>query len=313
MVVKNTRYEKLYIQRCDDLLSWAGERLLQHLLWEYFEKKGYEVYGEIGIPSIAGDNRIDLVLVKEDTIVGIEVKRPNPDDSKDENWLDQTNRYINTGAFSDFALIIQYKFNEEYINILSNFGFLYPPKLVYASLKALKSPPYYELSTSETIQIISRYILNKSLLKPIELFDLEFEKRYEPKKKLNLSRNNEITIEHELWKKFRDLGYCILPQVNIEDTKNKKLNEIDLLLKNDKETIAIEVKNESALKQEQIDFYRKVADLGIPVWIVAPQRRLKSIQKMLGKKNVKEFQVYAYESIVGTQKSISDFILDIPR
>ncbi len=296
--------------------------MLQHLLWEYFEEKGYEVYGEVWIDKkyemydevlLDKKDRVDLVVIKEGDVFGIELKRRR--EIKDED-KEQIKRYISSEAFSDFVIIIQYKsygmndFIDEGIDLLGVSEFFdlpFTPKFAFTSIKEEKRPPFYALYRAPISKLYEQ-INGELFIPPVELSNLRFEKRFEPKKKLIFTRDNEITIEHNLWKKFREQGYCVLPEVHIGgEEETKKTNEIDLLLKNENEIIAIEVKNKSPLKADQIEFYRKVADLGITVWIVAPQKRLKSIQKMLSKKQLEGFQIHSYESLIGTQKSITDF------
>ena len=310
MIHRNLSHKSLDFTICDsDLMAWSGERMLQYLVWEHLEGMGYEIYGEVWIDK---KNKVDLVAINDDGVFGIELKRRR--EIKDED-KEQIKRYISSEAFSDFVIIIQYKsygmndFIDEGIDLFGVSEFFdlpFTPKFAFTSIKEEKRPPFYALYRAPISKLYEQ-INGELFIPPVELSNLKFEKRFEPKKKLIFTRDNEITIEHNLWKKFREQGYCVLPEVHIGGEESKKTNEIDLLLKNEKETIAIEVKNKSPLKADQIEFYRKVADLGITVWIVAPQKRLKSIQKMLSKKQLEGFQIHSYESLIGTQKSITDF------
>jgi hypothetical protein len=98
------------------------------------------------------------------------------------------------------------------------------------------SPPDYHLVLSENIN---------------------FEKNFIREEEPVLRRDNEIWFEHKKWKKLRNEGYLVLPQVKLEDM------EIDLLAKKGEEILVIEVKGpKGRVSDEQIRKYES-----LPEWI----------------------------------------------
>ena len=289
------------------LLAWSGERMIQYLVWEYFEKKVFEVYGEVPV----GNKRIDLVCIKEDIVAGLEVKRKEkiePDD------ISQIKRYVKSGFFSDLALLIQYKdannndITDKGIDFIYRDEFLnlpYEPAFLYVPIKEIEISPFYELDPKVSYFLRAmEYSEDSVAIFPSHLFEFEFDDLEKPEKNLKLTRDNETTIEYHLWKHFREKGACVLPQVNIrgldEITKGDRM-EIDLLVMDEEGYTAIEVKDNSEIRDEQIKFYQYLdeSDEIDKVLFVVPQIHLKKASKRLSEHGITNIPVIAYEDILG--------------
>ncbi len=298
--------------------------MLQYLVWEYMEHKGFDVYGEVPV----GKNRIDLVCIKDDLVVGLEVKRKEDIEAAD---ISQVKRYVRSGFFSDLALIIQYKGSNT--NDMSGMGasiifrqdfedLEYEPAFFYVPIRELDMPPFYELDPSIPSFLRNIQVSEDSVaIFPTHLFNFEFENLIEPKKGLKLIRDNEITVEYHLWKEFRREGACVLPQVNItgvgsrtQVNKGDKM-EIDLLVIDEEGAAAIEVKDNGEIREEQIKFYNSLKENGRldEVLFIVPRKRVKQAHDKLLKHGAPDIPVIAYEEILGrsvtddNQKSLNEF------
>jgi len=312
---------------CSEVLHFSGERMLQYLVWEYMEQKGFDVYGEVWLGH--GYGRIDLVCIKDELVGGLEVKRKKDIENRD---ISEVKGYVRSGFFSDIALLIQYKGPNT--NDISDMGtsiifrqdfedLEYMPAFLYVPIKESNTPPFYELDPS-----IPQFLRNLPVFEdsvtifPSHLFEFEFKNVVTPTKELKLTRDNEITIEYNLWKEYRRKGACVLPQVNITGilTHNmgaKKGNkmEIDLLIIDEDSFTAIEVKDKSQIGDEQIESYKFLKESGTinEVLFVVPKNRTKQAHNKLLEKGASDIPVLAYEDILGrsvtnkNQKSLTEF------